>query len=350
MARRSQQTRIFEMLIARFEPDLQAAFRAALADLRGGVNFRMLTDALEAGDIQSAIDALNIEPAAFQRYAVVKTEAYRQSGTATVASISLPGAIDARIRFDMTNPRAEAWIANEVGQKITGGLVQEQIETVRSVILQGFQRGDGPFGIGVDIAGRVRNGVRQGGVLGLDRPRAERLAHVTQGIKTPEGVRGLVVVGRDGTVRMRYKVNPASERAILAAYIRGEAVPDAQRVRIEQQYSNRLLKDRADTVARAETSQAVMSARAEAWEQTGVPDEFIMKRYVHGGGVKDPRPHHIEMSGTVIRGLQTPFEFSNGARHRWAHDPDADVSELVGCSCNTEMFVDPQYRPGRVDG
>ena len=345
MARKRKDTRIFETLLARFEPDLQRAFRAALADLREGVNFRAFLDALESGNIQNAIDALNIEPAAFQRYAVAKTEAFRASGAATVASISLPGAIDARIRFDMTNPRAEAWIANEVGQKITR-ITEENIETVRKTILTGFQRGDGPFDIGVDVAGRVKNGVRQGGVLGLDGPRAERLAKVKEGIKTPEGVRGLVIEGRDGTVRMRYKVNKASENAILAAHRRGEAVLEEQRVRIEQQYSNRLLKDRADTVARAETSQAVMSAREEAWSQTNIPDEFILKRYIHGGGVKDPREHHIAMSGTVIRGKQTPFPFSNGARHRWAHDPEADVSELVNCSCNTEMFVDPQYRPG----
>mgnify|MGYP005863127173 CR=1 FL=1 len=344
MARKTRGHRIFETLLARFEPDIQRAFRAALADLREGVNFRALTDALEAGNIQSAIDALNIEPAAFQRYAVAKTEAYRQSGAATVANISLPGAVDARIRFDMTNPRAEAWIANEVGQKITR-ITEEQVETVRSTILQGFQRGDGPFDIGVDVAGRVKNGVRQGGVLGLDGPRAERLARVKEGIKTPEGVRGLVIEGRDGTVKMRYRVNKASENAIRAAHRRGEAVPEAQRVRIEQQYSNRLLKDRANTVAQAETSQAVMSAREEAWEQTGVPDEFILKRYIHGGSVDDPREHHIAMNGEIIRGKQTPIPFANGARHRWAHDPEADVSELVNCSCSTEFFVDPQYRP-----
>lgn len=344
MPRRGRDTRIFYTLIRRLEPDLRAAFEAAVSDLRAGVNFRALVAALEAGNIEAAVLALNIEPAAFQRYAAVKTMAYQEGGAATVASISLPGAVDARIRFDMTNPGAERWIASEVGQRITS-VVQEQVEFVRSTILSGYQRGDGPQNIAVDIAGRVRNGTRQGGVLGLDGPRAARLEAVTQGIKTPEGVRGLVIEGRDGTLKMRYKVNPASERAILAAYRKGEAVPSGAAERIGQQYSNRLLKDRAETVARTETAQAVMSARREAWAQTNVPDEFVLKRWVHGGGVNEPRAHHVEMSGTIVRGLDTPFVFSNGASLQMAHDPDGDPAEIILCGCNTELFVDPQWKP-----
>lgn len=343
MPRRGKDTRIFYTLIRRLEPDLQAAFAAAVADLRAGVNMQALLAALQAGNIEAAVLALNIEPAAFQRYAAVKTLAYQEGGAATVASISLPGAVQARVRFDMTNPGAERWIAAEVGQRITG-IVQEQTDLVRSTILSGYQRGDGPQNIAVDIAGRVRNGTRQGGVLGLDGPRAARLEAVTQGIKTPEGVRALVIKGRDGTVRMRYRVNPASERVILAAYRRGEAVPAAQAERIGQQYSNRLLRDRADTVARAEVAQSVMSARREAWDQTGVPDEFVLKRWVHGGGVKEPRAHHVEMSGTVVRGKETPFVFSNGASLQMAHDPDGDPVEIILCGCNTEFYVDPQWR------
>jgi hypothetical protein len=191
----------------------------------------------------------------------------------------------------------------------------------------------------------VINGTRQGGVLGLDVPRAERLEKVRNGIQTPEGVRSLVIEGRDGTLKMRYKVNPASEKAILAAYRKGEAVPAKSQERIVTQYGNRLLKERGETVARVETAQSVMSARRQAWDQVNVPPEAIGKRWVHGGGVKDPRPHHVAMSGTIVRGRDTPFVFSNGATLQMAHDPDGDASEVILCGCSTEFFVLPDWRP-----
>jgi hypothetical protein len=344
MARPGRDTRLFYDLIRRLEPDLRKAFEAAVADLREGVDFRALIAALQAGNIEAAVLALNIEPAAFQRYAAVKTGMFEAAGAATVASITLPGIVQTAIRFDMRNPGAERWIASEVGTRITN-IVQEQIQTVRDTILAGYQRGEGPQTIATDIAGRVINGTRQGGVLGLDVPRAERLEKVRNGIKTPEGVRSLVIEGRDGTLKMRYKVNPASEKAILAAYRKGEAVPAKSQERIVTQYGNRLLKERGETVARVETAQSVMSARRQAWDQVNVPPEAIGKRWVHGGGVKEQRPHHVAMSGTIVRGRDTPFIFSNGATLQMAHDPDGPASEVILCGCNTEFFVLPDWRP-----
>lgn len=347
MARRGRDTRIFYTLIRRLEPDLRAAFEAAIADLRAGVDFRALITALQTGNIEAAVLALNIEPAVFQRYAALKTTAYAEGGAATVASISLPGVAAAGVRFDLTNPAAERWIAENVGREITR-VTQEQIAVVRDFIGAGYARGQGPQDIALDLAGRVRNGTRQGGVLGLDGPRAERLRAVTEGIKTPEGVRSLVIQHRDGTVSLRYTTNPATERAILAAYRRGEAVPSAGQQRIAAQFSNKLLRERAETVARTETAQAVMSSRRDAWTQImdrrNIPPEAVVKRWIHGGSVKEPRPHHVEMSGQEVRGIDTPFVFSNGASLQMAHDPNGDASEIIYCGCNTEFSIDPAWR------
>ena len=348
MARRGKDTRLFYALVKRLEPALRAVFVAAVEDLRDGVDFPALLAALRDGLIEDAVLALNIEPAVFQRYAQVQTAAYAEGGAATVASIVLPGAAAAGVRFDLTNPVAEAWIRENVGQRITA-IVDEQRTLVRTVIADGYGRGQGPLDIATDLAGRVGSGgKRQGGVFGLDGPRAARYRVVTEGIRTAEGVRGLVIQGRDGTLRLRYTVNPATERAILAAYRRGEAVPEAGRARIEAQFGNRLLQDRAETVARTETAQAVMSSRRDGWRQVmdrrNIPPEAVVKRWIHGGGVKEPRPHHVAMSGTEVRGLDTPFVFSTGASLQMAHDPEGPGSEIINCGCNTEYSVDPAWR------
>lgn len=127
------------------------------------------------------------------------------------------------------------------------------------------------------------NGKREGGILSLDAPRADRLRAVTDGIKTPEGVRDLVIRHKDGSLSVRYKVNKATEARILRAYRKGEALSPADQAISVRQYSNALLKDRADTIARAETAQSVMGARREAWDQVlnakNLPPEAVLKRW-----------------------------------------------------------------------
>lgn len=349
MARRPtrSQQRLFAELLARLEPETRAAFEAAAAELSGGAIWADFIAALERQDIEAAVAALRIEPAAYAAYAQAKTAAFVAGGSLTAATIPQVGGLPG-IRWDMTNPAAESWIRRHVGERITE-VAREQIEAARETILTGYQAGRHPHAIARDVGGRVSRvtGIREGGVLGLDSERARRLAAVVRGMETPEGVRHLVIVGRDGTLRMRYAVNAQTEARILRAYRRGEAVAPADRALSQRQYSNALLKSRAETIARTETGQAVMGARLEQWRQfmaaRNIPEEALIRRWVHGGGVKDPRPHHQAMNGQEVRGLTEPFRFSNGAALMCAHDPDGAASETISCTCDTTFRIDQTW-------
>src|SRR5690606_37826099 len=122
------------------------------------------------------------------------------------------------------NPRAEQWIRENVGENITG-FVREQVEVARNVIEAGYTNGKGRRAIGTDLVGRATGpgGQRQGGVMGLDAPRAERLRKVSDGMRTPEGVQSLVIRHQDGNLSLRYRVNKATANRILSAYRKGEA-------------------------------------------------------------------------------------------------------------------------------
>lgn len=344
---RINQARAFAALVAKLEPILRDAFLASVNALRGGVDFAAVVAALEARDIEGAIDAMNIERDAFFAYGEAKRSAYAESGSLAAQHIVDVGASPIGIRFGMANPGAEAWIAENVGQRITN-VIADQVQAVRTAIGAGFTRGEGPLTIATDIAGRVIGGRRQGGLLGLDGPRATRLDAIIQGMKTPEGVQSLVVRHLNGSLSVRYQVNPQTAQRILSAYRRGEAVPIKAQEISTYQYRNALLKSRAETIARTETAQSVMSARHEAWTQVmsrrNLPPEAIIKTWVHGGGVKEPRLHHVAMAGTSVRGLESPFIFSNGATLRYAHDPEGDPAEILNCGCNTSFFVDPQWQ------
>lgn len=338
------QARLFAQLLSELEPEIRRAFMASVTDLQAGVDWTALLDSLTRGDTQSAITALHIDPAAWSEYSSAMTAAYAKAGASTAAQIQAQGIGGIGTRFQMMNPRAEAWIRENVGESITG-YVREQVDTARKVIEAGYARGEGPRTIATDLVGRSdRGSARTGGVLGLDGPRAERLMRVTEGMRSPEGVRSLVIEHQDGTISMRYQVNKATEARIMRAYRAGTEVPASDRAISERQYSNALLKARGETVARTETGSAVMSGRMESWMQLvdsqGISPDSIIKTWRHGGGLtKDYRPSHVAMNGKSVRGLFTPF-IIDGTPLQYACDPKGGARQVINCRCSCEFRVD----------
>lgn len=316
---------------------------ASVTDLQAGVDWSRLLLDLERGNVDGAIAALNISPEAWSEYSASVTAAYAKAGASTAAQITQQGIGTIGTRFQMSNPRAQAWIAENVGESIVGFTREAQM-TARTVIESGYALGQGPRNIAVDLVGRVQGGVRTGGILGLDNPRAMRLQAVTAGMRTPEGVRDLVIEKLDGTLEVRYKVNQATEQRILKAFRAGTEVPLNERVISERQYSNALLKARADTVAETETANAVMAARDEEWQQLaesqGLDKSAVIKTWRHRrGGAKEFRPDHLSMSGKSVRGLDTPFMIS-GMPMKYAHDPRGGAKNNIRCGCDTEYRLD----------
>lgn len=336
------QARHFAELLSKHEPVIRDAFMRAVVDLHANVDWPALIAALESGSTFNAVQALNISEGAFNEYSQVLTSVFVESGTATASLIIGSGQGAIGLRFNLQNPAAEKWIQQNVATRVVG-FVQEQVETAREVIAAGYMGGNHPHTIARDLVGRVgAGGVREGGVLGLDAPRAARLVKVSNGMRTPDGVQSLVIRREDGSLAMRYKVNKAAEQRILAAYAKGEAVPEAQRILSERQYSNALLKDRADTVATTETAAAVMGARDSAWEQAaaqqGLDRNAVLKTWRHRRG-GDGRITHIEMAGVSVAGIDTPFVLSDGSVMMHAHDPSGGARNNVSCGCDTEYRI-----------
>ena len=339
------QARQFALLIEEMSPEVHRAFMASVTDLQSNVDWRALLDSLVRLDTPAAIAALHIDPAAWATYSAAVTEVYAKAGASTIAQIQAQGIGGVGVRFRMTNPSAQEWIRENVTNRVVG-FSNEQVQVARTVIEAGYAQGQGPRSIALDLVGRATGGVaREGGILGLDAPRAARLQAVVNGMATPEGVRGLVIAHEDGTASVRYKVNPATEARILKAYKAGTAVPDAERAISERQYRNALLKARADTIAETETASAVMGGRMEQWKQLvesqGIDPANVIKTWQHRRGASlYHRPDHLAKSGKSVQGLFTPFVFPDGAQLLHPHDPKGGGKHNIRCGCSAEFRLD----------
>ncbi len=343
MPRRPTLDKATEALIAKLEPELRKAFEAAIDDMRGGIDTKALRVALEANDIDAAIRALDISPASFNQYLAARQTAFGEAGVLAASYIPTAEAGSVRFSFDMTNPRAERWIREEAGTRITG-YVQEQIDIARQVIVDGYSAGRGPNDIATDIAGRIDRvtGKRSGGIIGLSEPQKGYVQTMRARLESGDPAEMRKVL--DGmTLRdKRY------DARILKAIETGQPVSKADIDLMTQRYSDKLLKRRAEDIARTETAQGVMGSRQEAFRQAlekeGLPGEALEKTWLHNGGAENAREQHIAMQGEKVTGIETAFTLPDGTQMKHTHDPAGGARHSVNCRCSTNYKINFAYR------
>lgn len=334
------QTRAFRRLVESMVPELRAAFLEAIRLMKDGVDREALARALLERDIDAAVAALNIDPSAFTAYSQTTTAAYTAGATLAVETVNLPDNVG-KVRFDLTNPTAQAWLKENALDRVREELVPEIREAARITIVEGYALGKHPDNIALDLVGRMSGGRRQGGVIGLDDYLQGHVRSMEARLRSgdPNELKKVLrhMSRRDHTL----------DRFIHRALETGKPIPDATIQRMLGRYTDRLAQFRAETIARTETGTAVMAGRRETWGQTltklGKPPEAVLKTWRHGGGVKDPRPHHQDMNGKTVRGLDTPFNLSSGASMRYALDPNGGAAECANCTCGTDFRIDHSW-------
>lgn len=384
-----------QQLLDALEPALAAAFLAAIVLLRTHVDYTALVQALEANDIDAAIEALNIDRGAFSGYVIEKQAGFAKAGeTASIAltkqraeafrapkgpslrmpdaptapggtggprqppSLSLDGPTPTNIifRFDMTNPRAEAAIRTEAASRVQS-YVQEQIDAARKVIGDGFQRGEGPQSIATDIAGRINPVTkrRDGGIIGLSDPQVGYVDNMRSRLLSGDPDEMMKVLGsfdKDGKWKpgtgqtLRDRRYDAKIKRAIRDVAAGKPNPLTRELVDEMtaKYSDRLLKKRAEDVARTETAQGVMAARAEATRQAlakaDLDDDAVVKTWRHLGGLHHARDWHVAMNGKSVTGIDAVFFMPDGSLMKHSHDPEGGAKNNVACRCSTDFDVD----------
>ncbi|MEH6697204.1 MAG: phage minor head protein [Brevundimonas sp.] len=334
------QARLWQELADRYGPLIADAFIAAVDDLKSLAEIQRITAAIEAGDVEGAIEALRLDPASFDRLLEQVRQGYLEGGRtqAGLFPARKPDGTALIVRFDGRNLRAEAWLRDHSSDLITR-IIQDQRLAVRAVLTKGMQAGRNPKRVALDIVGRISRvtGKREGGVLGLSSPQ-ERAVASARAELTSGDPRAL------SEYLTRKRRDERFDRTITKAIRDGKSVPAEAVNKAITAYERRLLQLRGEVIGRTEAMTAIHSGQHEAVLQAvdqGEVAETDVRRVWRTASDARVRDTHRSLDADTA-GLREPFVASSGSRMLYPGDTSlgAPSSETIGCRCTVETRID----------
>lgn len=238
-------------------------------------------------------------------------------------------------RFDGRNPRAER-VARDLSSRLVTNIINDQREAIRAVIEEGIEAGRGPRDTALDIVGRVNRatGKREGGIVGLHSGQAK--AWVKAGTELDE---------LDPAYFERKLRDKRFDSMVRRAIAEGKPLSKADRERVLNRYQDRLLKHRADTIARTETIASLNAGRDQGIRQLieagNITEDQVFKVWDSTGADGRTRDTHLGMEDQRRR-LGEPFVSPSGARMMHPGDVSlgAPGSETINCRCVLRFDID----------
>lgn len=330
----SNRTRI-EQLLEQFAPEIRNAFLSAVADITVNADLRAIVRALEAGDIEAALRAVHLDPAAFRPLDAAIAEAFEAGGN--IASDTMPTVRDQAgnrvvFRFDVRNPRAEAFLRTRSSQYVVE-ILDDQRTAIRAALRAGMEEGTNPRTIGLDIVGRIdpATGKRSGGVVGLTNTQEEYARNY----------RAELLAGDAGALRRTLRDKRFDAR-VAAAVAEGRPVDTATVEKLVTRYRASLLRLRGETIGRTEALQSLHVGQHEGYQQaidSGALKASNIKKVWSATGDKRVRHTHKKMDGQKVPYNGT-FKSPTGETLRYPGDPLASGAEIINCRCAVEYRVD----------
>jgi hypothetical protein len=327
--RRRLQNRL-AALLAQYDASIQAAFLEAIRNKANSINLTDLAAAIEAREIDRALRIAGVSRADLFPFDSTITSAYVAGGQ-TIAAAAPAFAVS--FGFDGRATRAEAWARDHVGGLVTN-IVEDQAQMLRETIGNQIAAGINPRAAALDIAGRTVGNARQGGFIGLSQAQAGYLRNARAELE-----------GLDARYFTRTLRDKRFDAMVRKAIDAGKPLAQAEVDRIAARYSDRMLKHRADTIARTESITALRAGRREGIEQAieaGAIRAETVTRVWDATLDSRTRPDHVAMHGTAIEGMETPFTLPDGSRMMFPGDTSlgASADQVILCRCYEEHRVD----------
>lgn len=326
-------------LLEELEPKIRAAFLEAINDITSAAQLSVIAGALERGDIESAVKALNLDRAFFEPLDEAMRAAYIEGGKDALAG--LPAIADnfrggtITSRFDVRNIRAERYLSSDSSRRIKA-VAEPTKKAARKLMTEALAKGRSPRAVALDLVGTVnrKTGKRSGGIIGLAENQAQWVLDAGEELSTATGMRKYK--GRSlSTKRDRATINKALKQ--------GRDLTKAEQQRIKRNYQNAVLKYRGETIARTELLQSLHASQNEAADQLVEngrlsPDAIV--RIWDASEDGDTRPSHSAMDGDKRSGTTSHFTTGNGHPIRYPGDPNAPAEEIINCRCIIRLDVD----------
>ena len=314
-------------LLGQLEGPLAQEFRNAVATMTSRARIEELAFALNSGDLDSALKAAGIRAGSWNNVTEEVRRAYYEAGVFTMVA-DVPKRFGAE--FDLSNPRAEAWLQQQSSQMVTR-INSDQREAVRLLMQQGVSAGRNPRSIALDIVGRIgATGRRSGGVLGLNGPQTNAVVNARWELES-------LNPNYFNRARRDRRFDATVRKAIEA----GKPLDTATVNRLTGRYSDRLLQLRGETIGRTEALAALNEAADESLRQIideGLAPPDAVKRIWKHSYSPNERPGHLQMSGQE-RGVNEPF-LNPLTGVAMMHPGDGPASEIINCRCMVSHKID----------
>lgn len=215
-------------------------------------------------------------------------------------------------------------------------IVDDQREAIRVVIEDGIAKGRGPRDTALDIVGRVNRatGKREGGIVGLNAPQTKAWLRA-----------GDELDNLDPAYFERKLRDKRFDSMVRKAIEAGKPLSKADRDRVLNRYSDRLLKHRGDMIARTETIASLNAGRQEGIMQLveagNIDASAVTKVWDSSGHDGRTRHSHLLMENQRV-GLNEPFTTPTGYKLMFPGDSSmgAPASETAQCRCVLRLDLD----------
>ncbi|MGU3496352.1 phage minor head protein [Xanthobacteraceae bacterium A53D] len=331
--------RSIEQLVEDWAPKLQRAFLDAVYAMRSAVQIELLVTMLERGDVDGALQAVNLDPVNLRPLGKALGEAFEDGGRATTGGIPAlrePSGHILKVQFNVFSPSAEEWL-RKYGADLIKEIEGDTEAMIRNRLANGIVAGENPRTVALDIAGRKSpaTGRREGGIIGLASSQEQWVRSFEARLRSDDPA----AMAQAMEMELRDK---RFDRSIAKAIREEKPLPADAVTKMVTAYKNRALRLRAEAISRSEALTALHQSQEEGWRQAvaaGQVAEAQIKKIWHDARDVRVRETHRGMNGQKV-GFRASFVSPSGATLRYPGDPAAPASERVNCRCWCEYKVD----------
>lgn len=315
------------------EPDIRDAFIEAVERVRRGADVSSITEALKRGDVEAAVAALELDALLARLRGMVEslTEVYLRGG-ATMAEAIASGYTGRPIefRFDTYSDSVVQFVRSYQFDLVQN-IDRDTRDAVRAVMSEGYRAQLAPSAMARELRDAVGLNERQGRALSnfkraLEKGDAAMATQRALGVRLEQRVRRTI---RDGG--------------------RKEQIAE-----LVEAYRQRLIRQRAEAIARTESIRMLNAGQHEALRQAvgdGALNGNTLKRYwlVADDERTCPVCTGIARSNRDGVGVEEPFRSSNGPIMNPPAHPNCRCSIFLRQSSGNRLLDQLNPAPRLVD-